>query len=200
MDQSQWVYGIMRDTIEYLIGVEKFMDYVIKDMCQRDDQVFFCPCRDCQNLWRFWNIEEVRVQLIRCGFKERYTQWLWHEENFEVSINIRTSRAVLNSESDGENIETVDPIIDVWDDSDGENIQNLDNPECMEHNDNLDEMMNDVVVNFLDIPEVFENLCNNSNILLYHDCTKFTKISVIFKLYNLKAKNGWSDKKIIYLL
>jgi hypothetical protein len=56
----------------------------------------------------------------------------------------------------------------------------------MEHNDNLDEMMNDVAADFPDIPEVFENLCNNSNIPLYPDCTKFIKISIIFKLYNLK--------------
>jgi hypothetical protein len=39
----------------------------------------------------------------------------------------------------------------------GENIQNLDNSECMEHNNNLDEMMNDIAANFLNIPEVFKN-------------------------------------------
>jgi hypothetical protein len=50
--------------------------------------------------------------------------------------------------------------------------------------------MNDVAADFLDIPEVFENLCNNSSIPLYPVCMKFTKISAIFKLYNLKAKNG----------
>jgi hypothetical protein len=53
----------------------------------------------------------------------------------------------------------------------------------MEHNNNLDEIMNDGAANFLDIPEVFENLCNNSNIPLYLHCMKFTKISAIFKLY-----------------
>jgi hypothetical protein len=98
------------------------------------------------------------------------------------------SESVLNSKSDGENIETIDPVIDVRDDSNGENVQKLDNPECMEHNDNLDEIMNDVAVDFVDIPKIFENLCNNSSIHLYPDCMKFIKISVIFKLYNLKAK------------
>jgi hypothetical protein len=37
----------------------------------------------------------------------------------------------------------------------------------MEHNNNLDEMMNDIAVDFVDIPEVFENLCNNSNMPVY---------------------------------
>jgi hypothetical protein len=88
----------------------------------------------------------------------------------------------------GENIENFKPINDVRDDSCGENVQNLDNSECMKYNDNLDEMMNDGATNFLNIPEVFENLCNNSNIPLYPDCMKFIKIATIFKLYNLKAK------------
>jgi Transposase-associated domain len=135
MDRSQQMYGIWQDTIEYLRGVEEFMDYAIEDM---GNQTILYPCRDFQNLRRFQNIKEVRVHLIRRGFKERYTQWLWHGENFEASINVGRSEAVLNSESDGENIETVDPIIDVQDDLDGENVQNLDNPESMEHNDNLD--------------------------------------------------------------
>jgi hypothetical protein len=31
-------------------------------------------------------------------------------------------------------------------------------------------------------------------------CTKFKKITVVFKLYNLKAKNYWSDKSFTSLL
>jgi hypothetical protein len=56
----------------------------------------------------------------------------------------------------------IDLVTNVRDDLDGKNIQNLDNPVCMKHNDNLDEMMNDVAMDFIDIPKVFENLCNNS--------------------------------------
>jgi hypothetical protein len=95
-------------------------------------------------------------------------------------MNVGMSRDVLNSK-------TI-----VHDESGGENVQNIDNSECMEYNDNLDGMMNDDAMNFLDILEVFENLCNNSNIPLYSDCMKFIKISAIFKLYKLKAKNEWS--------
>jgi Transposase-associated domain len=159
---------------------EESMDRAIEDMSRMVNQTILCPYWDCQNLRRFQNVKEVRVHLIRRELKERYTQWIWYGENFEVSINFRTDESVLNSESDGENIETVYPIIDVRDDSNGENVQNLDNPECMEHNDNLDEMMNDVAVDFLVIPEVCKNLCNNSSIPLYPDCTKFIKISIVF--------------------
>jgi hypothetical protein len=157
-------------------------------------------------LRRFRNVKEVRVHLIRRGFKERYTKLIWYGDNTEEYINVGISRDILNSEtivhdeSGGENIENFEPVNDVRDDSGGENVQNLDNPYCMKHNDNLDEKMNDGAMDFVVITEVFINLCSNSNIPLYPDCMKFMKISAVFKLYNLKAKNEWSDKNFISLL
>jgi hypothetical protein len=60
--------------------------------------------------------------------------------------------------------------------------------------------MNDIAADFVDIPEILKNLGNDSNVPLFSGCTKFTKISAVFKLYNLKAKNGWSDKSFTSLL
>jgi hypothetical protein len=60
--------------------------------------------------------------------------------------------------------------------------------------------MNDIGANFIDIPEIFKNFRNDSNVPLFIDCTKFMKISTIFILYNLKAKNRWSDNIFISLL
>jgi hypothetical protein len=67
-------------------------------------------------------------------------------------------------------------------------------------NHQLDEILNDIATNFLDIPKFFENLGNDSNLPLFSGCTKFMKIYVIFKLYNLKAKNGWNNKSFTSLL
>jgi hypothetical protein len=121
--------------------------------------------------------------LIIRRFKERYTQWIWHGENLE-QLNVGTNRVISNAESEGENL---DPVTSALDDSDGENV-------------NLDDMMNEVTENFVDIPEIFKILGDESNIPLFSGCTKFTKITVIFKLYNLKTKNYWSDKSFIFLL
>jgi hypothetical protein len=76
------------------------------------------------------------------------------------------------------------------------NIENIDNIE----NQQLDEIMNYIAADFVDIPEIFKNLGNDSNVPLFLGCIKFTKISAIFKLYNLKAKNGCSDKSFTSLL
>jgi hypothetical protein len=72
------------------------------------------------------------------------------------------------------------------------NVESIGNVESQQ----LDEIMNDIAADFVDIPEIFKNLGNDSNVPLFPGCTKFMKISTVFKLYNLKAKNGWSDKKL----
>jgi hypothetical protein len=41
----------------------------------------------------------------------------------------------------------------------GNNPINIDSPQCMNHNDQLDEIMNDVAPDFVDIPENFKNVC-----------------------------------------
>jgi hypothetical protein len=35
MDRNRWMYGIRRDTIEHLRGVEEYMDYAIEYMSQK---------------------------------------------------------------------------------------------------------------------------------------------------------------------
>jgi hypothetical protein len=63
-------------------------------------------------------------------------------------LNVGTSRVILNAESEGENL---DPATSVLDDSDDKNV-------------NLDDMMNEVTEDFVDIPEIFKILGDESNI------------------------------------
>ena len=52
----------------------------------------------------------------------------------------------------------------------------------------------------LRIVPIFERLVSDAEKPLYKGCTKFTRLSAILKLYNLKAVNGWSDKSFTKLL
>jgi hypothetical protein len=61
-------------------------------------------------------------------------------------------------------------------------------------------MMTDVDPNFADIPGLFETLIMKKDIPLFLSCTIFLKMTATFKLYNLKAKNGWSEKSFDSLL
>ena len=48
--------------------------------------------------------------------------------------------------------------------------------------------------------EIFTKILNDAEKPLYPGCRKFTKLSALVKLYNLKARYGWSDKGFSELL
>ncbi|RVW77665.1 hypothetical protein CK203_053390 [Vitis vinifera] len=49
-------------------------------------------------------------------------------------------------------------------------------------------------------PESFQRLLKDAEKPLYPGCRNFTKLSALIKLYNLKARFGWSDKSFSELL
>ncbi|KAL9683747.1 hypothetical protein QQ045_021172 [Rhodiola kirilowii] len=61
-------------------------------------------------------------------------------------------------------------------------------------------MINNVADEFDSRPQVVESLRNDSELPLYEDCSKYTRLSATLKLFNLKAKNGWSDKSFTEVL
>ncbi|CAM8877536.1 unnamed protein product [Rhodiola kirilowii] len=60
--------------------------------------------------------------------------------------------------------------------------------------DNLIDMVNNIADEFDSRPQVVESLRNDSELPLYEGFSKYTRLSATLKLFNLKAKNGWSDK------
>jgi Transposase-associated domain len=181
------MYKIKRNTIEYLRGIDEFLECASEDMRNRSAWILICSCEDCQNLRRFRNIKQVRDHLFRRGFMDRYTRWVRHGENIETVDNIKN---IVRDESEGDDLNLDN---DEWDVLENENMRNVESLQ-------LDEIMNDIAADFVDIPEIFKNLGNDSNVPLFPGYTQFMKISDVFKLYNLKAKNGWSDKGFTSLL
>ncbi|KAA0039737.1 hypothetical protein E6C27_scaffold2373G00020 [Cucumis melo var. makuwa] len=49
-------------------------------------------------------------------------------------------------------------------------------------------------------PSGFEKLLNDAEKPLYEGCKKFTKLSILVKLYNLKVRHGWSNISFSELL
>ena len=64
------------------------------------------------------------------------------------------------------------------------------------HNDVVDtiDMVNAAQVNYMNDPQVFGRLLEYAKKSLYHGYMKYTKLSTLVKLYNLKTRYGWSDK------
>ena len=66
--------------------------------------------------------------------------------------------------------------------------------------DRLEDMLQAVGKNFNSNPSTFETLLNDSEKPLYDGCAKYTKLSGVLKLYNLKAGHGWTDVSFSALL
>ncbi|CAM8978212.1 unnamed protein product [Rhodiola kirilowii] len=66
--------------------------------------------------------------------------------------------------------------------------------------DNIIDMVNNVADEFIARPQVLESLRNDSELPLYEGCSKYTRLSATLKIFNLKAKNGWSDVSFTELL
>ncbi|CAM8953884.1 unnamed protein product [Rhodiola kirilowii] len=102
----------------------------------------------------------------------------------------------------------IDPLYTVWymhgeaepQDVEPKPVESLpeDNDDWEE--DNLIDRINNVAGEFDSRPQVVESLINDSELPLYEGCSKYTRLSAILKLFNLKAKNGWSDKSFTEVL
>ncbi|CAJ2642138.1 unnamed protein product [Trifolium pratense] len=66
--------------------------------------------------------------------------------------------------------------------------------------DRLEDMMRDIGEDSFKTAHVHDTLCSDKDTPLYPGCTNFTRLSAVLKLFNLKAKNGWTDKSFSELL
>ncbi|KAL6320534.1 hypothetical protein AAG906_007613 [Vitis piasezkii] len=62
------------------------------------------------------------------------------------------------------------------------------------------EMVHVIDDEFMTDPILFKKLLEDAKKPLYPSCIKFTKLSALVKLYNVKARYGWSDKSFSNLL
>ena len=63
--------------------------------------------------------------------------------------------------------------------------------------DRLEDMLRDAQDQFNDNPATFERLLSDSEKPLYPGCEKYTRLSAVLRLYNLKAGHGLTDKILL---
>ncbi|XP_019156961.1 PREDICTED: uncharacterized protein LOC109153561 [Ipomoea nil] len=196
MDRS-WMYE-KRTTLKYMQGVQEFIQYAEKNKSKKTEEFIVCPCCDCKNLRGFRSSEQVKSHLIRRGFKKGYSRWVWHGENLYPSISATKNEDHVNSESHAESDSHANSQTNANNEENDETRAS--NDENDEDNDRMDEMMHDVQGDFSEMPPEFKRLFDNVEKPLFSGCTNFTELTAALKLYNLKAKNGWSDKSFTGLL
>ncbi|XP_019156907.1 PREDICTED: uncharacterized protein LOC109153494 [Ipomoea nil] len=140
---------------------------------------------------RYRSSEEAKIHLIRRGFKEWYDQWIWHGESLPHSTSVSKNEAHADSQTHAKS------------ETEANSRTQADNEENDEDDgikDRIDEMMRDMQGDCSEMPLEFKCLFENAEKPLFSGCAKYTKLSGVLKLYNLKANNGWSDKSFTGLL
>ncbi|XP_057246777.1 uncharacterized protein LOC130589520 [Beta vulgaris subsp. vulgaris] len=178
-----WMYG-SRDTCEFVDGFFEFCDDALSHQAATRTEGFYCPCVDCGNVGMVSNIGSLREHIFRRGFRQDYHVWVWHSEEgiydggnaivndvherveFDVIENER------NVEDEYENIEVEDD-----DDDDGDHIEEMEGVD-----DHAGKQ-----------PRIFECMAEASQKPLYPGCTRYTKLTVVITLFNIKTKSSISE-------
>ena len=130
-----------------------------------------CPCLECGNT-RSMGIRQIRDHLFCNGIDKSYQNWIYHGESKSHDKSL-----------DNDKLGGDDP-----------------NPREFSDYDSFPQMFDDIEDEFIDNPNEFEDLLSNAEKLIYPNCSKFTKLSTLDRLFNLKARHGVSNKFFSELL
>ncbi|GKA27523.1 ribonuclease H-like domain-containing protein [Tanacetum coccineum] len=164
MDRSRWIYKIDQSSEEYLTNLS--IRVAEDDRKKKGKLRISCPCQDCYNILTYIDSDEIKGHLISTGFVERYTCWSWHGE-----------------------------LLPEHDTVDFDHSEDDDNDSYDSGHDNLDDMLHDLEGEIdEDNHAKFQELFVDAEKPLYDGCKKFTKLSPVLRLFDVKAANGISDK------
>src|ERR1051325_8806290 len=137
----------------------------------KDPNRMTCPCLYCSYGNRV-DAVQLASHLIRYGIDRSYTCSNMHGLKSNGNVESGDNRIYASNDNctDTYNYDRVEEIAEA-----------------------LEEDLNDC-------PKVFERLVSDAEKPLYNGCTKFTRLSAVLKLYNLKVGNGWSDESFTELL
>ncbi|XP_058732771.1 uncharacterized protein LOC131604344 [Vicia villosa] len=135
-----------------------------------DTSKIICPCLEC--CYTDVSANVLEDHLICNGIDKSYTCWIMHGEEKTKSTKRNNGRDTSNDFENDTNYEF----------------------------DRVEEFVNVIEEDLRDCPQMFEKLVSDAETPLCEGCTKFTRLSTVLKLYNLKARHGWSDRSFTDLL
>ena len=172
------MYGDRRD-IQYQDGVKDFCRAALEHQRVSKAELIFCPCRDCDNGRKWENIKKIEEHLICRGFTSDYETWYWHGEEL-TSVGISNEREGNHG--------------GLRDGNEGGN------EDAGMEEDRMNEMLDAMGDHVTEQPRIFEDVSKAAETPLYPGCRKYSKLSGVLTLSNLKAKFGWTDTSFTSLL
>ncbi|XP_077228270.1 uncharacterized protein LOC143861220 [Tasmannia lanceolata] len=166
-------------------GVIQFLNFAFAHGAHEGK--IFCPCTKCGNVRRA-DKEEAMEHLLWNGMLMGYTRWIYHQEGPSRAMNPNAHRV------------PDDPIIqdemhEVLHDIYPRTSHDDDNGPAGEEDDPTDASTDKPDAD----AEKFFKLLQDVEHELYPG-SKFTKLSLVVRLFHIKCLNGWSNKSFIMLL
>ena len=185
MDKT-WI-DMPRNTIQYMEGLNKFLDFAF-DKRSVEGRII-CPCPRCKfNKWQ--SRDAVYDHLIVKPFPKGYTIWVRHGETSHADTIVETP---LMSDEIQDRIVVNDPICDMVNDAFGHHPSNEDMEEDGRMDPHSNQCMSDDSATFLE-------LIKDGQQSLYEGCEKYSKLSFLVKLYHIKCLCRISDKAMSMIL
>jgi len=158
----------------FLDGVMEFRLAALEHQMLKQTPTIACPCRDCGNAKRWHDINKIEDHLFRRGFTVGYEIWYWHGEKL---VN-RDDSVHVGMDANNDYCETNER-------------EEEDAP--MEDDDETNDLMNAMGDQRNEHPHMFEDLSKAAETPLYPGCSKYSQLSAVLTLLNLKAKYRWTD-------
>ncbi|XP_074305244.1 uncharacterized protein LOC141640293 [Silene latifolia] len=225
MDRT-WMMDGKRGDPKYDAGLAEFYEFVRKNV--KDKSNMPCPCEMCLNI-KYMSFSDVKIHLEKNKFNSKYKLWRFHgesrvvqrmEENMgETKIeggSLPIEKGIDSLEDSDWDMNSCDMNSVSDDEFDDDELEKIlrdrlvedgleeDNPYLGQYPADIDDILGEYeepdVTNLDDITSIVLEKLKDAEMPLYKSCKNYTKLSVVVKLYNLKATNGWSDKSFTHLL
>lgn len=182
--------------VEYNDGLGEFFAFVESNM--KSSSKIPCPCDRCINT-KFLSIANIKIHLEKYSFSETYNRWIYHGESLSDDDLESSEEDGINIEEEGDHVGVDNSMIS--DEMEhGINVENVENYEKVETEVDDADDFEDIDGDQDNEHEIILEKLRDSELPLYTNCDKYTKLSAVVKLYNLKGANGWSDKSFGDLL
>ena len=160
-----------------------------------------CSCVDCGIIRKYADIEVIKFHLKSRGFMPLYTRWTFHGETHEYNPSTSYSHAPSQARTDNtpDTVNEPEPICD----------SRVNDSESSYHDAQMDDMFDNVADTVVDRPEEYQRLLDVLKTALYDTCTKYTKLTAVLNLFNLKgnmesvtsvSRHFWSCCMICFLM
>ncbi|XP_020245318.1 uncharacterized protein LOC109823444 [Asparagus officinalis] len=174
-----WMYKEENERFEefFIAGVDCFIEFALQHSVEGRSNVC-CPCKKCQNHCSY-DTKTIKMHIVKNGFVHGYTKWYFHGENRkrlrEETINMLPSRDDI-----ARMLASICPSSSTY-----ENDVTSDSSNRTGRDRNV---------------RNFENLIEDAKKPLYPNCQKYSKLSFIVRLFQIKCLNKWSNKSLSSLL